>query len=336
MFRFEDPIYLWLLLLIPLLAIARLISLRSKRKKLKRLGDPELLSQLSPDVSKVRPAVKFWLLEAALALIVVMVARPQMGRQINSDKREGIETIIAMDISNSMLAQDVTPSRLEKSKMMVEDLVDHFNQDKIGLIVFAGDAFVQLPITSDYISAKMFLQNIDPSLIQTQGTDIGQAIDLAMHSFTQDAKTGKAIIVITDGEDHEGGAEEMAEKAHDAGINVYILGIGDPKGAPIPIGNGQYMKDKSGNTVMTALNEDMCKKVAAAGKGVYIHVDNSGIAEEQLDNELDKLQKGDINNVVYSDFDEQFQAVGILVILLLVIEVLVFETKTEHRKRKLL
>ena len=336
MFRFEDPIYLWLLLLIPLLAIVRLISLRSKRKKLKRLGDPELLSQLSPDVSKVRPAVKFWLREAALALIVVMVARPQMGRQINSDKREGIETIIAMDISNSMLAQDVTPSRLEKSKMMVEDLVDHFNQDKIGLIVFAGDAFVQLPITSDYISAKMFLQNIDPSLIQTQGTDIGQAIDLAMHSFTQDAKTGKAIIVITDGEDHEGGAEEMAKKAHDAGINVYILGIGDPKGAPIPIGNGQYMKDKSGNTVMTALNEDMCKKVAAAGKGVYIHVDNSGIAEEQLDNELDKLQKGEINNVVYSDFDEQFQAVGILVILLLVIEVLVFETKTEHRKRKLL
>lgn len=336
MFRFEDPIYLWLLLLIPLLAIVRLISLRSKRKKLKRLGDPELLSQLSPDVSKVRPAVKFWLLEAALALIVVMVARPQMGRQINSDKREGIETIIAMDISNSMLAQDVTPSRLEKSKMMVEDLVDHFNQDKIGLIVFAGDAFVQLPITSDYISAKMFLQNIDPSLIQTQGTDIGQAIDLAMHSFTQDAKTGKAIIVITDGEDHEGGAEEMAKKANDAGINVYILGIGDPKGAPIPIGNGQYMKDKSGNTVMTALNEDMCKKVAAAGKGVYIHVDNSGIAEEQLDNEFDKLQKGEINNVVYSDFDEQFQAVGILVILLLVIEVLVFETKTEHRKRKLL
>lgn len=336
MFRFEDPIYLWLLLLIPLLAIVRLISLRSKRKKLKRLGDPELLSQLSPDVSKVRPAVKFWLLEAALALIVVMVARPQMGRQINSDKREGIETIIAMDISNSMLAQDVTTSRLEKSKMMVEDLVNHFNQDKIGLIVFAGDAFVQLPITSDYISAKMFLQNIDPSLIQTQGTDIGQAIDLAMHSFTQDAKTGKAIIVITDGEDHEGGAEEMAKKAHDAGINVYILGIGDPKGAPIPIGNGQYMKDKSGNTVMTALNEDMCKKVAAAGKGVYIHVDNSGIAEEQLDNELDKLQKGEINNVVYSDFDEQFQAVGILVILLLVIEVLVFETKTEHRKRKLL
>lgn len=336
MFRFQDPIYLWLLLLIPILAIVRIISLRSKRKKMKRFGDPALLAQLSPNVSKVRPTVKFWLLEAALALIIVMVARPQMGRKINSDKREGIETIIALDISNSMLAQDVSPSRLDKSKMMVENLVDHFNNDKIGLIVFAGDAFVQLPITSDYVSAKMFLQNIDPSLIQTQGTDIGGAINLAMHSFTQDTKSGKAIIIITDGEDHEGGAEEMAKKAHDAGINVYILGIGDPKGAPIPIGNGEFMKDKSGNTVMTALNEDMCKKVAAAGKGVYIHVDNSGIAEEQLDNELDKLQKGEINNVVYSDFDEQFQAVAIIVLLILIIEVLFHETKSsKHKDRKI-
>lgn len=336
MFRFEDPIYLWLLLLIPLLAIVRLVSLHNKRKRLRKFGDPDLLSQLSPNLSKVRPAVKFWLMEAALALIVVMVARPQMGRKISNDKREGIETIIALDISNSMLAQDVAPSRLDKSKMMVENLVDHFSNDKIGLIVFAGDAFVQLPITSDYVSAKMFLQNIDPSLIQTQGTDIGQAINLAMHSFTQDAKTGKAIVVITDGEDHEGGAEEMAKKAHDAGINVYILGIGDPKGAPIPLGNGDYLKDKSGNTVTTALNEDMCKKVAAAGKGVYIHVDNSSVAEEQLDRELEKLQKGEINNVVFSDFDEQFQAVGIIVIILLILEVLIYETKVDHKNpRKL-
>lgn len=333
MFRFQDPIYLWLLLLIPLLAIIRLIALHIKRKRLRKFGDPELLRQLTPGFSKARPEVKFWILEAALALIVVMVARPQMGRKISNDKREGIETIIALDISNSMLAQDVTPSRLDKSKMMVENLVDHFNNDKIGLIVFAGDAFVQLPITSDFVSAKMFLQNIDPSLIHTQGTDIGQAINLAMHSFTQDAKTGKAIVVITDGEDHEGGAEEMAEKAHEAGMNVYILGIGNPKGAPIPVGNGEYLKDRSGNTVMTALNEDMCKKVAAAGKGVYIHVDNSSLAEEQLDHELEKLQKGDINNVVYSDYDEQFQAVGIIVIILLVLDVLIYETKVGHPKR---
>lgn len=335
MFRFGDPICLWLLLLIPLLALVRFVSLRNRNKKLRKFGDPELLRQLSPGVSKYRPTVKFWLLEAALALIIIMVARPQMGKRISSDKREGIETIIALDISNSMLAQDVTPSRLAKSKMMVENLVDHFSNDKIGLIVFAGDAFVQLPITSDYVSAKMFLQNIDPSLIQAQGTDIGQAINLAMHSFTQDEKTGKAIVVITDGEDHEGGAEEMAAKAQKAGMNVYILGIGDPKGAPIPLGNGEYLKDRSGNTVMTALNEDMCKKVASAGKGVYIHVDNSSIAEEKLDNELEKLQKGEINNVVYSDFDEQFQAVGIIVIILLIAELLISEGNVSgsHKRR---
>lgn len=335
MFRFGDPIFLWLLLLIPILALIRYVAWRSRQKKLRKFGEPELLRQLSPQVSKVRPTVKFWLLEAALALVIVMVARPQMGKKISHDKREGIETIIALDISNSMLAQDVTPSRLEKSKLMVENLVDHFSNDKIGLIVFAGDAFVQLPITSDYVSAKMFLKNIDPSLIQTQGTDIGGAINLAIHSFTQDQKTGKAIIVITDGEDHEGGAEEKAQEAQKAGINVYILGIGDPKGAPIPLGNGEYLKDRSGNTVMTALNEDMCKKVAAAGKGVYIHVDNSSIAEERLDSELEKLQKGEINNVVYSDFDEQFQAVGIITIIILIAEVLISECRVSkpHRRK---
>lgn len=336
MFRFGAPTYLWLLLLIPLLAIIRLIAMRNRKRNLRKFGDPELLHELSPNVSRHKPAMKFWLVEAAIALIVVMVARPQIGKKISNDKREGIETIIALDISNSMLAQDVVPSRLDKSKMMVENLVDHFSNDKIGLIVFAGDAFVQLPITSDYVSAKMFLQSIEPSLIQTQGTDIGKAINLAQHSFTQDSKTGKAIVVITDGEDHEGGAEEAAREAQKAGINVYILGIGDPKGAPIPIGNGEYLKDRSGNTVMTALNEDMCKQVAAAGKGVYIHVDNSSIAEERLDNELEKLQKGEINSVVYSDFDEQFQAVGIIVIVLLIIEALMPEGRSDGlRRRKL-
>jgi Ca-activated chloride channel family protein len=335
MFRFEDPLYLWLLLLIPLLAVVRLVSYRIRKRRIKQFGDPKLIEQLVPQRSKYRPAVKFWLLEAALALIIVMIARPQMGRKISNDKREGIETIICLDISNSMLAQDVDPSRLEKSKMMVENLVDNFSNDKIGLVVFAGDAFVQLPITSDYVSAKMFLQNIDPSLIRTQGTDIGKAIDLAMHSFTQDTKTGKAIIVITDGEDHEGGAEEMAQKAQEAGINVYILGIGSPKGAPIPI-EGGYLKDRSGNTVMTALNEEMCRKVAAAGKGVYIHVDNSSIAEEQLDAQLRKLQKGEINSVAYSDFDEQFQAVGIIAVILLIVEALIPETASrKKRKNKL-
>jgi Ca-activated chloride channel family protein len=209
--------------------------------------------------------------------------------------------------------------------MLVENLVDHFYNDKIGLIVFAGDAFVQLPITSDYISAKMFLQNAEPSLIQQQGTDIGEAIRLAMHSFSQNDKTGKAIVVITYGEDHEGDAEAMAKEAEKNGIHVFILGVGSKQGAPIPIGEGDYLKDNSGQVVMSALNEDMCKRVAEAGKGTYIYVDNSSSAEAKLDAEISKLQKGEINKVLYSEYDEQFQAVGILVLLILIIEVLILE-----------
>jgi Ca-activated chloride channel family protein len=325
MFRFEEPAYLWLLLLIPALCALRILLMRQQKKRWRKFADPTLIKQLAPDVSLVRRILKFILLMVALALLIVMLARPQMGAKISKEKRQGIETIIALDISNSMLAQDVEPSRLEKSKMLVENLVDHFYNDKIGLIVFAGDAFVQLPITSDYISAKMFLQNAEPSLIQQQGTDIGEAIRLAMHSFSQNDKTGKAIVVITDGEDHEGDAEAMAKEAEKNGIHVFILGVGSKQGAPIPIGEGDYLKDNSGQVVMSALNEDMCKRVAEAGKGTYIYVDNSSSAEAKLDAEISKLQKGEINKVLYSEYDEQFQAVGILVLLILIIEVLILE-----------
>ncbi len=327
MLRFEDPIYFWLLLLIPFLALIRLYGIVKRKQKLKKLGDPMLLKLLMPEVSRYRPEVKFWLLQAALALLIVMLARPQMGTKVSNEKRQGIETLIALDISNSMLAEDVSPSRLDKSKMLVENLVDHFTNDKIGLVVFAGDAFVQLPITSDYVSAKMFLQNTDPSLIASQGTDIAQAIRLSMNSFTQDTKTGKAIILITDGEDHQGGAEEAAKEAKAKGIKVFILGIGSTKGAPIPLGGGDYMKDRQGQTVMTAVNEDMCRRVAAAGSGTYIHVDNTSDAEKVLDNEIGKMQKGELNSVIYSDYDEQFQAFAILALILLVAEILILGRK---------
>ena len=334
MFRFEDPIYLYLLVLIPILALVRFVSYRNQRKRLRKFGDPQLLKELMPDVSRFRPSVKFWLLLGALALLIVMLARPQMGTKISHEKRVGIETIIAMDISNSMLAEDVVPSRLDRSKMMVENLVDHFSNDKIGLIVFAGDAFVQLPITSDYVSAKMFLSSIDPSMMATQGTDIARAIEMATHSFTQEEGIGKAIIVITDGENHEGGAVEAAEAAKDLGMRVYVLGVGSANGAPIPItGTGDYMKDRTGNTVMSALNEEMCKQVAQAGGGAYIHVENNSAAQQQLDNELDKLAKKETSTAVYSEFDEQFQAVGILAILLLILEICILDRRNPLLKR---
>lgn len=333
MFRFEDPTYLYLLILLPFLIFIRIWGVRKRKKQLAKFGDPALLKQLMPNVSMARREVKFWLMTSAVALLIVMLARPQMGTKINQEQRQGIEVIIALDISNSMKAEDVVPSRLDKSKMLIENLVDNFTNDKIGLIVFAGDAFVQLPITSDYVSAKMFLQNITPELIAAQGTNLAEAIDLSSHSFTKQEKVGRAIIVITDGEDHEGGVEKAAKAAKKNGIRIFVLGVGSAKGAPIPDGNGGYMKDKTGQEVMSALNEDMCKQIAAAGGGAYIHVDNNNIAQRQLDNEIAKLQKGDIMNVVYSEYDEQFQAVGILLLLVLIIETILLESKNPLLKR---
>jgi len=334
MFRFADPIYLYLLALIPFLALIRFLTYRNQKKRLRKFGDPKLLRQLMPDVSRFRPSVKFWILQGALALLVVILARPQFGTKINNEKRVGIETIIAMDISNSMMAEDITPSRLDRSKMMVENLVDHFTNDKIGLIVFAGDAFVQLPITSDYVSAKMFLSSIDPSMMATQGTDIARAINMASKSFTQEEGIGKAIIVITDGEDHEGGALEAAEAAKKAGMRVYVLGVGSTKGSPIPVpGTNDYLKDNNGNTVMSALNENMCREVAQAGGGAYIHVENNSAAQDQLDNELDKLSKKETTSTIYSEFDEQFQAVAIIALLLLILEICIFDRRNPLLKR---
>lgn len=327
MLRFEDPIYLWMLLIIPILILMRFIVWRKRKRNLRKFGDPSLLKEMMPDVSKYRPTIKFCLLLSAITILIFMIARPQVGSKISHEKREGIEVLIALDISNSMLAQDVIPSRLEKSKLLIEDLVDHFTNDKVGLVVFAGDAFVQLPITNDYVSAKMFLQNINPSLITTQGTDLARAISLSQSCFTQREHIGRAIIVITDGEDHEGGALEAAREAYKKGINVFILGVGTSKGAPIPDGNGGYLKDNSGQTILSALNEQMCQQVAKAGNGVYIHVDNTSDAQEKLNKELSKLQSGISDTVVYSEYNEQFQIFGIILLLLLIVETILLESR---------
>lgn len=327
MLRFEDPIYLWMLFIIPILVLVRFIVWQKRKRNLRKFGDPSLLKEMMPDVSKYRPTIKFCLLLSAITILIFMIARPQVGSKISHEKREGIEVLIALDISNSMLAQDVIPSRLEKSKLLIEDLVDHFTNDKVGLVVFAGDAFVQLPITNDYVSAKMFLQNINPSLITTQGTDLARAISLSQSCFTQREHIGRAIIVITDGEDHEGGALEAAREAYKKGINVFILGVGTSKGAPIPDGNGGYLKDNSGQTVLSALNEQMCQQVAKAGNGVYIHVDNTSDAQEKLNKELSKLQSGISDTVVYSEYNEQFQIFGIILLLLLIVETILLESR---------
>ncbi len=329
MFQFENPLYLYLLFLLPLLAVFYLYSNYKRRKNIKKYGDLNLLKNLMPGVSKYRPDVKFWLTFSAIALTIVMLARPQFGSKMEKVKRTGVEAMVALDISNSMLAKDVTPNRLEKSKMLISRMIDQFTSDKVGLIVFAGEAFTQLPITTDYISAKMFLNSISPSLITTQGTDIGSAITLAMRSFTSQKGLERAIVIITDGENHEEGAMEAAKEAAKKGIHIYVLGVGSKDGAPIPVQgrDDEYRKDEQGNVIITRMNEQMCQQIAQAGKGAYIRVDNTSSAERSLLAEIDKLAKSDVESTIYSEYDEQFQAVAWLILILLFVEVGILEKK---------
>ena len=328
MFRFEEPTYLYQLVLLPFLAAFYLYSNYRRRKAIRKFGDPVLMAQLMPDVSKYRPDVKFWLVFAAIGLFAVLLARPQFGSKLETVKRQGVEVMIALDISNSMLAQDVQPSRLEKAKRLVAQLVDKMENDKVGMIVFAGDAFTQLPITSDYISAKMFLESINPSLISKQGTAIGAAINLATRSFTPQEGVGRAVIVITDGENHEGGAVEAAKAAAEKGIQVSVLGVGMPDGAPIPVeGTNDFRRDRDGNVVVTRLNEQMCQEIAQAGDGIYVRVDNSNAAQKVIAQEINKMAKADVETQVYTEFNEQFQAVAWIILLLLLAEMLILERK---------
>ena len=328
MFRFEEPAYLYLLLILPLLVAFYLYSNYRRRKAIRVFGDPELMMQLMPDVSKYRPDVKFWLLAAAIALFALLLARPQFGSKLETVKRQGVEVMIALDISNSMLAQDVQPSRLEKAKRLVAQLVDKMQNDKVGMIVFAGDAFTQLPITSDYISAKMFLESIDPSLISKQGTAIAAAINLATKSFTPQEGVGRAVIVITDGENHEGGVEEAAKAAVEKGIQVNVLGVGMPDGAPIPVpGTNDYRRDREGNVIVTRLNEAMCQEIAKVGNGIYVRVDNTNNAQKAINQEINKMSKAEVETQVYTEFNEQFQAVAWIILLLLLAEMLILERK---------
>lgn len=331
MFRFAHPEYLILLLLIPLLIGVFIYTSIQKRRNIAKFGNPDLLAQLMPNVSLIRPHVKFYLQLLAVFLLIVVLAQPQFGTKNEKQKRQGIEVMIALDVSNSMLAQDVQPSRLDNAKQVLSKLVDGMNNDKIGLVVFAGDAYTQLPITVDYVSAKMFLSTISPQLVPRQGTAIGSAIDLAIKSFGQKSQTGRAIIVITDGENHEDDAIGAAKLAAENNIAVHVIGMGKVEGSPIPIpGTMSFRKDKEGNVVVSKLNEDMCKQIAQAGNGVYVHADNGNGAYRVVSKELDKLAKSDIKSSVFSEYNEQFQSFALLALLILIVDFFVFDRKNKR------
>jgi len=334
MLRFAHPEYLFLLLPAAFLVAVFVRAAILRKKNIRLWGNTTLLSWLMPNVSYARPRWKFYMQLIALVLIIIVLAQPQFGTKEEKVRKKGIEVMIALDVSNSMLAQDIQPNRLQKAKQILSQLIDKMEEDKVGMIVFAGDAYVQMPITSDYGSAKMFLSTINPQMVPRQGTAIGSAIDIAIKSFGQKSGASRAIIVLTDGENHEDDAVAAAKLAGDSGIKVYVVGMGTPEGAPIPVDETvSFKKDKDGNVVVSKLNEQMCSGIAQAGGGVYVRADNSNAAQRTVSKQLDTLAKSDMDTKVFSEYNEQFQSFAFIALLFLIIEFFVFSRKNKWLSR---
>lgn len=308
-FRFANPNVLWLLVVVVLLVLLYLFGKFRSRKALSRFGNIALLRPLMSGVSTQKLHIKFVLQVLALVCLIVAAARPQFGSKLETVKKEGVEVVVCLDISNSMLAEDIAPSRLEKSKRMLVRMLDQMQNDQVGLIVFAGDAVVQLPITNDYVSAKMFLESISPENISAQGTAIGAAINLAVRSFTPKEETSKAIVLITDAENHEDDAAGAASSAFEKGIPTHVIGVGSTQGAVIPDGTGlrnSPRKDSTGNPITTRLDEAIARQVAEAGHGVYAHADNSNSAINSVVESLHQMKAAELESHVYAEYDDQF------------------------------
>ena len=332
MFSFAYPQYLYFLLLVPFILALFILARIVRKNRIKKYGNPAILENQMPDVSKYKPWIKISLQLLAVTLIIIMLARP---RAMGSSKEEtvnvqGIEVIVALDVSNSMLASSTDDpkgvSRLQKAKLILEKLIDKLGNDKVGLIVFAGDAYTQIPITADFVSAKMFLSSINPNMVPTQGTAIGAAIKMAANSFTPDDKVQKSIIIITDGENHEDDAVGAAEEAYKKGIQINVMAIGTQKGGPIPMGDGSYLKDEYGNMVISVPNEEVAKDVAKAGKGIFVSA-NSNDAINTLDARLKELSKSNIQKTVFSPSDEQFPIFAWIILAIIIIDIFVLDRK---------
>ncbi len=329
LFRFANPQYLYLLVLIPVILGLFVYARERRKKRLEQFGDRELLNGLMPGASNTRQHLKFYIPLVALLALVFVAVRPQFGSKLETVKKKGLEVMVALDISNSMLAEDVQPNRLEKSKRMLYKLLDGLNNDKFGVIIFAGHPYTQLPITTDYSSAKIFISSIQPDIIKQQGTAIGAALEMASRSFSEEnVDRGQAIIVITDGENHEDDAVGVAKQIAERGIQVNVIGIGKPEGSPIPVpGTNGFRKDKQGNTVISKLNENMCMEIAQAGNGTYVRADNTNNAMRVIQAELDKISKSDVESKVYSEYNEQFPPIAWVALALLVVEIFILERK---------
>lgn len=305
MLYFANPDYLWLLLLLPLLPVLYALSLRLRRIRLGKIGDPAVVQQLMPHYSRAKGWVRLVLTDLAVALMVLGLARPQIGAKLAEKETKGAEIMICLDVSNSMLAEDYSPNRLERAKLAISRIVDRLRDDRIGLIIFAGKSFVQLPVTTDYVSAKMFLGSIGPDSVPVQGTAIGEAVLTAIKSFSTQSDKSRAIIVITDGENHEDNPVEAAKAAAEAGIKVYTVGVGSLQGQPVPVG-GELLKDKNGNIVVSRLDEGTLRKMAQAGGGAYVHAGNEEFGLNPIIDDLRRLEDEHFKSVVFEEYDEQY------------------------------
>ncbi len=324
---FAHADYLLLLLLVPVFPVVQAVVLKLRARRIRRFGDEALVAKLMPSYSKAKAWVRTSLFSLAFFFFVIALAGPQVGAVLKEHNTKGAEVMIVLDVSNSMLAQDYSPNRLERAKLAISRVVDKLRDDRLGLIVFAGNSFVQLPITADYVSAKMFLNTISTESVPVQGTAIGEAINTAIRSFSSQSDKSRAIIVITDGENHEDDPVAAARQAAEMGIRVFVIGVGSPEGKMIPVG-GDYLRDKNGEIVVTRLDETVLNDVASAGKGLYVRAGNSEFGLNPIIQEIRKMDDEQYNSVVFEEYDQVYMYFLSVALFFLVLEMLVGDRKS--------
>lgn len=332
MFRFANPHLLWLLLVVPVMVIAFAILLRLRKRSLRHFGNIEVVKSLLRDVSSWRVHAKFILFATAFSALVIAAARPQFGAKLREEKREGVEMMFVVDVSNSMLAEDFTPNRLDRTRYAIDKLFASLNQDRVGVVVFAGEAKVQLPITTDYRMARNFAKRLSPSLVEVQGTDLSDAIDLASLSFSQREGASRVMILITDGEAHDADALASAERASEQGIRIFAIGIGSPQGAPIKIG-GEFIKDEKGEMVVSRLNEELLQSITEKGNGAYIRASNAEFGLSEIVDEVEKMEKSELSTLRFDEYNEQFYWILWVVAGLLLLEGLLLDRRNPRLRK---
>ena len=329
MINFAQAQYLLLLLLIPFFFVIQALVLSMRRLRIRKFGDEALVRALMPSYSKTKTWVRLSLFSIGFFFFVIGLSRPQIGAKLKEHETKGAEIMIVLDVSNSMLAEDYSPNRLSRAKLAISRLVDRLRDDRIGLIVFAGNSFVQLPITTDYVSAKMFLNSITTESVPIQGTAIGDAINTALRSFSSQSEKSRAIIIITDGENHEDDPVAAAAQAAEMGVRVFTIGVGSPEGKPIPM-NGELLKDKDGNIVVTRLDETVLQEVASAGNGAYVRAGNSEFGLNPIIDDIRKMEDEKYKSIVFEEFDEQFMYFMAIALFFFVLEMLIGERRSKR------